>query len=288
MADNVSANSIPVATRSVTYSGDAAQNIQIVAIGILAGSDDAKTVTDLAFGQAAMAASIPVVIANNQSAILVNPAGSVAHDADVTGVNPIPVGGYASAAVPASVSADGDAVRAWFLRNGAQTTVITAAGALVGGDATNGLDVDVTRVPTDPFGANADAASATGSFSAKLRKLTESSSTVNSTSSDGGTALTNAAQVIKASAGELHGYYIYNPNTVAVYVQFYNTAAGSVTVGTTNPLFMITIPPQSAANLWMRPGGVEFATAMSWAAVMTTAGGNTAPTTALDAVAWYK
>lgn len=39
------------------------------------------------------------------------------------------------------------------------------------GDATNGLDVDVTRVPTDPFGANADAASATGSISAKLRHL---------------------------------------------------------------------------------------------------------------------
>lgn len=57
------------------------------------------------------------------------------------------------------------------------------------GEATNGLDVDVTRlpalvagsanigdvdvltVPTDPFGANADASSATGSLSAKLRYL---------------------------------------------------------------------------------------------------------------------
>lgn len=57
------------------------------------------------------------------------------------------------------------------------------------GDGTNGLDVDVTRlpalvagtanigdvdvltVPADPFGANADAASATGSISAKLRAI---------------------------------------------------------------------------------------------------------------------
>jgi hypothetical protein len=39
------------------------------------------------------------------------------------------------------------------------------------GDASNGLDVDVTRVPSDPFGANADAASATGSISAKLRAI---------------------------------------------------------------------------------------------------------------------
>lgn len=43
--------------------------------------------------------------------------------------------------------------------------------AAIPGDATNGLDVDVTRVPADPFGANADAASATGSISAKLRQI---------------------------------------------------------------------------------------------------------------------
>lgn len=72
--------------------------------------------------------------------------GAVAHDAVGTSTNPILAGGYASATAPADVSADGDAVRAWHLRNGAAATVITAAGALVGGDATNGLDVDVTRV----------------------------------------------------------------------------------------------------------------------------------------------
>lgn len=74
-------------------------------------------------------------------------------------------------------------------------------------------------------------------------------SVMNATSSDGGTALTSTAQVIKASAGQLFGYYIYNPNSSAQYVQFYNTASASVTVGTTSPLFMLTIPPTSAANL---------------------------------------
>ena len=71
--------------------------------------------------------------------------GQAAHDAVLTGV-PVIQGGYASAAAPADVSADADAVRAWYLRNGAAATVITAAGALIGGDAANGLDVDVTRV----------------------------------------------------------------------------------------------------------------------------------------------
>ena len=124
--------------------------------------------------------------------------------------------------------------------------------------------------------------------SGQLAVATDSvgASTVNSTSSDGGTALTNAAQAIKASAGVLKGYYIYNPNAAAAFVCFYNVASGSVTVGTTNPLFMLTIPPTSAANLWM-PDGVAFSTAMSWAAA-STAGGNGALASALDAVAWYK
>lgn len=115
---------------------------------------------------------------------------------------------------------------------------------------------------------------------------TGGATTMNATSSDGATALTSTAQVIKASAGTLKGYYIYNPNSSAQFVQFYNTAAASVTVGTTNPLFMITIPATSAANLWMTDG-VNFSNAgWSWAAT-STAGGNGAPSTALDAVAWY-
>lgn len=111
-------------------------------------------------------------------------------------------------------------------------------------------------------------------------------STMNASSSDGATALTATAQAIKASAGTLQGYYIYNPNSSAAYVQFYNTASGSVTVGTTAPLFMLTIPATSAANLAL-PQGIQFSTAMSWAAT-STAGGNGAPTTALDAVCWFK
>jgi hypothetical protein len=92
--------------------------------------------------------------------ILTNPSGTEltievpsAHDAAVT-EKPALVGGIASAAAPTSVSADGDKVQAWHLRNGAQATVITAAGALIGGDATNGLDADVTRLPGN-IGAHA-------------------------------------------------------------------------------------------------------------------------------------
>lgn len=92
--------------------------------------------------------------------------GKAAHDAAVSG-NPVLQAGYASAAAPADVSADGDAVRAWRLRNGAAATVITAAGALIGGDAANGLDVDVTRVSGSVAVTNADLTTLAGTVRAE-------------------------------------------------------------------------------------------------------------------------
>lgn len=112
-------------------------------------------------------------------------------------------------------------------------------------------------------------------------------SVFNATSSDGATALTNTAQVIKASAGQLYGWFIYNPNATAQFVQLYNTAAGSVTVGTTNPLFMLTIPATSGANVEFT-NGITFSNAGWSAAATSTAGGTGAPSTALDAVFFYK
>lgn len=109
----------------------------------------------------------------------------------------------------------------------------------------------------------------------------------NCTSGDGSTALTNSAQAIKASAGQLFGWYIFNPNTVTAWVIIYNTAAASVTVGTTNPVLVIGVPAGAAANV-VNPMGIEFTNAgWSAAAVMTDAAGNTAPTVALDANFFY-
>jgi hypothetical protein len=87
------------------------------------------------------------------TAAALNVGGNVAHDTADSG-DAVKIGGKANAAAPTDVSANNDRVDAWFLRNGAQATAITAAGALVGGDAANGLDVDVTRLPTLPAGTN--------------------------------------------------------------------------------------------------------------------------------------
>lgn len=66
--------------------------------------------------------------------------GQVAHDAAQAG-NPVSLAARASAAAPADVSADNDAVNIWALRNGSLVVNLAAAGALIPGDATNGLKV---------------------------------------------------------------------------------------------------------------------------------------------------
>lgn len=106
-------------------------------------------------------------------------------------------------------------------------------------------------------------------------------------SADGSSVLTNAAQAIKASAGQLYGWFIYNPNATAIFVSIYNVAAASVTVGTTNPYMSLCIPPTSAANI-LGAVGIEFTNAGFSAAATTTGGGNTAPSVGLEANFFYK
>lgn len=108
----------------------------------------------------------------------------------------------------------------------------------------------------------------------------------NFTTGDTFTALTNSAQVIKGSAGTFGGYYYYNPNASAAYINVYNVAAASVTVGTTTPKLTYAIPAGAAANVEIS-NGISFSTAMSISAT-TTGGGNTAPATALEVMVYYK
>lgn len=145
-------------------------------------------------------------------------------------------------------------------------------------NATSGTEGDYEALHT-----NADGALWTSNYPSTTGGL----STFMASGSDGSTALTSTAQVLKASTGNVYGYYVYNPNSIAQFVHFYNVAAASVTVGTTAPLMSLTIPPTSAANL-MGSMGINFSNAGFSIAATATAGGSGAPSTALDAVVWYK
>jgi hypothetical protein len=100
------------------------------------------------------------------------------------------------------------------------------------------------------------------------------------------TTLTNTVVSIKAAAGQFGGYMFNNPNAAVMYIQIFNIASGSVTLGTTTPTYVVPIPAGASANVEFA-NGIAHATAIS-TAVTTTATGSTAPTTALTGFFLYK
>lgn len=99
------------------------------------------------------------------------------------------------------------------------------------------------------------------------------------------TALSNTAVAIKASSGRVYGYSLFNPSIATVFIQFFNVAAASVTVGTTTPLFVVAVPAGGAVNV-LAALPITFSAAFSMAAT-TTATGSTAPATAAVAAVFY-
>jgi hypothetical protein len=99
-------------------------------------------------------------------------------------------------------------------------------------------------------------------------------------------ALTTSINV-KASAGQLYGYTISNPNAVVAYVEYYNTATTPGTIGATTALILeIMIPAGSSANVSFDEG-IAFALGIA-VAVATTATGAVAPTTGLTITTIFK
>lgn len=76
-----------------------------------------------------------------------------------------------------------------------------AIGKLAANSGVDIGDVDVTSVPADPFGVNADAASATGSISAKLRFIASTGIPVTGTVTVGSHAVTNAGTFVTQENG---------------------------------------------------------------------------------------
>jgi hypothetical protein len=119
----------------------------------------------------------------------------------------------------------------------------------VRGDTANGIDVDVTRLPALVAGSalvgrvNLDPQTANGLSIFHLMSA----------------ATTNATN-IKASAGQVYGWYIYNSNAAARKVVFHNTA-GTPTAGA-SVIFALMIPPTSAANVELTMG-LAFATGIA-------------------------
>jgi hypothetical protein len=91
--------------------------------------------------------------------------GLVAHDAPDTS-NPVLVGGYAKAAAPTDVSADGDAVNTWHLRNGSPVVNLATGGTLYDARSIRALTSSDTVTAVQATGTNLHAVIDTGSTTA--------------------------------------------------------------------------------------------------------------------------
>mgnify|MGYP007100084762 FL=1 len=79
--------------------------------------------------------------------------------------------------------------------------------------------------------------------------------------------LDETEEEVKATAGQLFGWYLYNAAATARYLKFYNATAVNTTVGTTTPVLTIPVAAGAAANVEFS-NGIAFGTAIS-AAVTT-------------------
>ena len=87
--------------------------------------------------------------------------------------------------------------------------------------------------------------------------------------------LVGTAVAVKASAGNLYAVQVNNTDSSAAFIQFWNTAQGGVTVGTTAPVLELAVPAGNStvqcAN-WAFPSGIPFSTAITVASTTTSGG----------------
>jgi len=197
-------------------------------------------------GQKTKANSFAVTLASDQDALpITDNAGSLTVDGTVSaaqsGTWTVQPGNTAN-------------TTAWKVDGSAVTQPVSgtvSVNALPAG--TNNIgDVDVLTLPAIPTGANV-----VGQVG--LEPRTSGGLSISRTLS---AASTNATSV-KASAGQVFGYYLFNANAATRYLKLYNKASAP-TVGTDTPVATIPIPAGAAANVEFTQG-VAFATGIALA-----------------------
>ena len=145
------------------------------------------------------------------------------------------------------------------------------------------LQVSLTNTVGTPFFVETVSGSTTAVTNTSAGPLyvnnTPTTVTPATSSSSGTTASSLIA--IKTSAGTLYGIYLFNNSTTAnTYLQVWNLGTGSITIGTTAPLYSFGVPYGGGAYIPF-PEPIAMSTAITIAAT-TTRAGSTYATTGLD------
>jgi hypothetical protein len=83
--------------------------------------------------------------------------------------------------------------------------------------------------------------------------------------------LDESEEAVKASAGQVYGWFLANLAAGTRYIHFYDATVASVSVGSTTPVLTIPLLEGQAANVAF-PQGIAFATAITVAATTTLTG----------------
>lgn len=184
----------------------------------------------ISLGQKASTASLPVVIASDQSTVSVSVASLPALTAGSAVIGHVVVDTAPSTAVTNAGTFATQATQAGTWNVGTVTTVTTVAAVTA---ITNALPAG-----TNALGTVAITAATSGGYS--------SSKVV-------AAATTNATN-IKASAGQVAGWTFVNNNTSSFrYVKFYDSASAP-TAGSGTPVWVVGLPPGGGSNLILPTG----------------------------------
>jgi len=202
----------------------------------------------------------------------------------------------ASASVASGAIASG-AIASGAVASGAFASGSIAAGAIAAGatsiaenedvahaDGDRGVKVLERRIDTPATSAGTSGDYATPNQSAEGASW----GTLTPTTTGGCTIfrsldLDESEEEIKATTGNLYGYFFGNVATSVRYLKFYNATAASVTVGSTTPILTFPLPASSSGHIAF-PYPVGFATALSAAVTTGVADADTGAPAANDVI----
>lgn len=301
---NVTVDNASIAVTG-TVTANAGTNLNTSALALETGGNlaaiKAKTDNIPALGQALAAGSVPVVLTAAQLSTLTPPAA---------------ITGFATSAKQDTIIGHVDGIETVL------GTIDTDTGNIVTSVQLLDNAVDGNYLNTNMNIAGTDVAGGNGTTSAQTQRVTISSDSTGQVKLAAGTAaigklaansgvdigdvdvlslpdsgqsifrsidLDESEEAVKATAGTLYGWYLYNNSSATLYMKLYNATVANVTVGTTTPVMTIPVPAGSAANVSFN-GGITFGTAISAAVTTGVADNNTGAPAANDFIAniFYK
>jgi hypothetical protein len=248
-------------TVAVTGVSTAANQTTIIGhvdgIEALLGTIDADTSNLSVVGGGTEAAAIRVTLASDSTGVLsVDDNGSTISVDDGGGVltvdGTVAVTGVATAANQTTVIGHLDGVE------GLLTTIDADTGGILTSVQTLDNAISGNEMQVDVVGALPAGTATIGAVNVK--PATSGGLTI-FRSID----LDETEEEVKATAGQVFGWYMFNAAATTHYVKFYNATTANVTVGTTTPVMTIPLPAGAGANIEFT-NGIAFGTAITVAA----------------------